>query len=156
MVLDDDIFVRDATTDDVSAITQLHNSVIEEGLLTCSIWKTELEILQWLQHLERLQYPRLIIVHQHTLIGFGSFEPVWDIGSDNGCKVSLDIPVLGLTDRVQYSVTLNIVIEAHHRKEGLATTLFEHLCCHPSTIERKLYRVACELCPACIIVGISI
>ena len=154
MALDDHIFVRDATADDVTAITQLHNSAIEEGLLTCSIWKRESETLQWFQHLERLQYPRLVVVHQHTLIGFGTFEPVWDVGSDNGCKVSLDIPVLGLAHRLQYSVTLNIVVEAPYRKEGLATNLFEHLCCHPLTVERKMYRVACEHCPTFTIVRI--
>lgn len=84
----DNVIIRNASAEDVSAIACLHNSVIEEGLLTCSIPETEEAFPNWLADLERLRYPRLVALSENALIGFAALEPVWISREDNGCKVS--------------------------------------------------------------------
>lgn len=124
---DDAITVRKATAEDVLAITELHNSVIEEGLLTWDSPRTEEQTLQWLRYLEDLRYPLLLAVSDGVVVGCAAFEPVWE----DTCP----------GNSFEYSAKLHLLVTKHHRKDGIGSRLFEELCRDQKTLHRKLYRI---------------
>ena len=123
------VIIRDASAADANAITALHNSIIEEGLLDWSDLKTKERTLEWLHYLDRLQYPCLVCISNDTFIGCASLEPVWEPRADAGAI---------------YSVELHVVVNKDARKDGIATQLFEQLCRHSRCEKRKLYRISCK------------
>ena len=121
--------IRDASADDAEAITALHNSVTEEGLLTWSTPRTVAQTSEEIQHLDGLDYPHLLAVSEDEVIASATLSPVWDTRSDVGCM---------------YSAKLEIVVQIARRKEGIAGRLFEELRKHSRTIARGLYCIRSE------------
>lgn len=84
--MEDSVTVRDAVSEDALGIMELHNLVIEEGLLAWSEPRTEDLTLAWLDSLDKLNYPVLVALREDRVIGCGAFEPVWDTRADAGCS----------------------------------------------------------------------
>lgn len=128
--MDDRIIVREATGDDVLDITELHNAVIEEGLLAWSEPRTEDQTLKWLDYLDGLQYPRLAAVADGQLVACAAFEPIWSYTNPGNGR--------------DLCSKLHLFVKQEHRKDGLASRLFEELCAHQLTTARQLYRIESE------------
>lgn len=116
--------VRDSVLEDVPAITRLINAVMAEGKLAWDVTRTEGDNKRWMTTLHNQRYPCLSVFEADRLVGIGALESYWDSESGSG---------------VEYTCRLIVIVDSGHRRQGIATSLFQRLQEHEKTASRHLY-----------------
>lgn len=122
--------LRDVNGEDCEQITALYNAVADESTTSWSRHHSAEETAQWLT-LFVSDYPCIVAIGEDEgLSGYAAFEPSYETDHKGGFI---------------YSPKISILIKEGHRREGLATLLFDQLSKHSKSRDRQFHLAICRL-----------